>query len=200
MSEENDNIQFLGDVRKTEEDQGMELSRLKVLSDSYLAIEEEVKTMEAMLKEKKEIFRQLSQEEIPNFLQQFNLSSIQLESGEKITVKPDVSCSVTDYAKFIDFLKGREEDGIVKLTIAFDRMESDKQKELFNFLNEEQYLFGSDNKVHSQTMKKYFKELLGVGMTEEERVNAIANAQCVNSSSVEDFAKVFQYYKTTIKK
>ena len=178
------------------------LQRLKNLADSYFLIEKEVNEAEEYFKERKGLFNKLCQETIPDFLGQYGLSDIKLKSGEKIKVKEDLSVSISEEnkPKFFAFLKERNEDDIIKMQIHFDRMPSKKLQNLISFLNKEKFGYDSKRDVHSATRKKYFKELFGLHVDEDDRKVGIENNRYLRMQDVEEFANVFQIRKTKIKK
>lgn len=175
------------------------LLRLKRLVDQYKFIKSDIEEVELKLKEKKEYFNKLSQEEIPTLLNTFGLAEIKLVTGEKIKVKEDASVSVPDDKKeaFYAFLKERNEEDIIKLHFHFSRMPVEKMTELFSFLTEQDYDYSSDRGVHAQTLKKYFKELLGIG--DEEREKGIVEGRYLRKEDIENIANVFVLYRTYIK-
>lgn len=178
------------------------LDRLKSMSDNYFLLSEDIAAIEAQLKARKEQFRELTEKEIPEFLAQKGLSEIKLVSGEKIKVSDDLSVSISEEHKndFFNFLKKRNEEDIIKMQVSFDRMASEKLQKLIAFLNSEHYDYDAKRDVHAQTRKKYFKELLGFHVDEDDRIRGIQNGRYLRITDIEDFANVFQLKKTKIKK
>lgn len=177
------------------------LMKLEGLVEQYEWYQEQIDVLEAQLKEKKQFFNKVQQEEIPNLLNQHGLSEIKLKSGKKVIVKEEASVTVPRKKEdeFYKFLESREEDDIVKLHFAFNRMEHEKVKELFTYLGERDFDYTAERKVHPQTLKKYFKELLGIGLDKEERALGIKLGTYLRKQDVQDIANVFTYFKTTIK-
>lgn len=178
--------------------QSCDLERLSAMVSALDNADNKVKSVEEELKEIKSIRTKLSQETIPEYLNQFGLSELRLNDGRKIIVKDDVSVTVKDKQAFFSYLKQRKEDSIVKFTVSFDRMDTDKKEKLFNFLLENDYECSNETKVHSQTQKKYFKELLGIGKEPEEIADGLNNGTMVRPESIEGFAKVFAFKTTKI--
>ena len=175
------------------------LSQLERLAEQYQFTENDIEETELKLKEKKEYFNKLSQEEIPTLLYLYGLSEVKLKSGKKIIVKKNASVSVPDEKQeaFYAFLKERDEEDIIKLHFHFSRMPTEKTVSLFTFLTEGDFDYDSDRGVHSQTLKKYFKELLGIGDNEQAR--GVAEGRYLRKEDVTDIANVFVFFKTTIK-
>lgn len=176
-----------------------ELTELEELVKTYKLLQREIEEREAELSRCKEAFRMVAQESIPSLLNQHGLAEIKLRSGDKVIVKEDASVSVPDDKKpaFFEFLKSRDEEDIIKLHIAFKKMPIEKQKELFDFLNNYEYEYEADRGVHPMTLKSYFKKLLGVG--DEERAAGIAAGRYLRQQDIEGVANVFTFFNTKIK-
>lgn len=179
--------------------EGSELAQLETLVREYRELEEQIERQEAALAASKTTFRVIGQESIPNLLNQHGLSEIRLRSGTKVIVKEDASVSVPDDKKpaFFDFLKSRNEEDIVKLNLQFKKMPIEKQKELFEFLNNYDYEYESERGVHPMTLKAYFKKVLGVG--EEDRADGIAQGKYLKPQDVASVANVFTFFNTKLK-
>jgi len=197
----------MGDLEYLKEDERPTLDAeafrsLKEMIDSFKEYETEIGVLELQLKELKQGFNKLSGERIPEFLLMYGLTEIRIHTGEKIIVKEDISVSIDDahYQDFINFLRSRGDDDIVKLQVAFDKMESEKRSDLLTFLLENEYVYESKDNVHAQTLKKYFKDILGMSINDPEvKEEKIKSGQVVKKEQLIDFAKIFTYYKTTIK-
>jgi hypothetical protein len=195
---------FLAEASKADAKEGMTVDALEELSRLAHELqqnERDIAEKEAellLLKEKKQ---RLGGVEIPQLLLQRGLSQVRLKTGEKIEVKSGVSVSIPDdrRADFFQFLTNRREDDIVKLTVAFSRMESEAIERLNKFLVENAYDFDAKEDVNPNTLKKYFKELLGLDLDEEERAEGVAVGRLLRTQDVEAFAKVFTYYTTKVK-
>jgi len=176
-----------------------ELARLQQLVKEYQSRDAMVKDLEEELKLAKEAFNIVAQQEIPNILNQYGLSDIKLASGEKITVKEELSVSVKDdkLLDFYKFLKDRGDEDIIKLMFQFRRMPEEKMNDLFIFLKEYDYDYEYEKGVHPQTLKKYFKELLGIG--QDDREEGIRLKRYLRPEDVKSFATFFTYYTTKIK-
>lgn len=176
-----------------------ELTQLEELVKTYKLLERDIEELTEELSKRKETFRIVAQESIPTLLNQHGLSELKLRSGDKIIVKEDASVSVPDDKKpaFFEFLKSRDEEDIIKLNIQFKKMPAEKQKELFEFLNNYEYEYESDRGVHPMTLKSYFKKLLGVG--DEDRAAGIAAGRYLRAQDVAEVANVFTFFNTKIK-
>ena len=192
--------EFLKSEPKDEITKGA-LEKLATLTKKYLSYQEDIKENEEAGKKLKKVFNKLGQEEIPNLLAEYGLSEIKLSTGEKVIVKQGISATVPEdkEQEFYEFLKKRKEDDIIKLFLAFDRMEPFKLKMLFNFLNACEYDYGAQRKVHPQTLNKYFKELLGTDEEESVQAAGIKSGKFLRKEDLNHIANIFVYFKTTIK-
>jgi hypothetical protein len=144
-----------------------ELGQLKKLIDRQLAFEERVEELELELKEKKKRLRDVSQQDIPDFLANYGLSEIKLDDGRKVTVKSDVSVTIKNQEEFYDFLRERHDDSIIKSIATI----SDPTDEIRLKLSENGIHFTQESKIHSQTLKAYFREFMSLGLEPPESVN-----------------------------
>jgi len=177
------------------------LNELSNLTTKYLSYEEDIESAELVLKELKREFNKISQEKIPELLATYGLSEIKLATGEKVIVKENASVTVPveKQEAFYDFLKDRDEEDIIKLHFHFSRMATEKMTSLFGFLTEEEYDYDSDRGVHTQTLKKYFKELLGIGVDKEEYAIGVSDGVFLRKEDVVNIANVFTFFSTKIK-
>lgn len=176
-----------------------DLERLKDLVESYKILEGEIADLEARAAEKKKVFTAIAQEEIPALLHAAGLSEIKLATGEKIKVTEGISVSIADRDAFFDFLKKRGEDSIVKTAIELDRMEPAAREKVFSALYAAGVQFTAADAVNGQTLKKYAKDLIGVGRDPEEVAADLAAGRAVRREDVAGFLKIFTYWTTKIK-
>lgn len=186
-------------LKDSKKNQAADLARLVDLVSSYKILETEIADLEARVAEKKKAFQAVAQEEIPALLNQAGLSEIKLSSGEKVQVSEGVNVSIADKGAFFDWLKNRGEDGIVKMSLDFERMDPAAREALFAHLYAQGLKFAADETVHGQTLKKYAKELLGIGKDPDEIQAGMGAGQIVKREAVEAFLKVYTYWTTKIK-
>ena len=191
------NLDFLKDDEEQVEDGA--LKRLSSLTDAYRTLESNIAAIEAELKLQKEAFQQIAQVEIPNLVNQYGLSEIRINDKTKIIIKQDVSVSVPETTRgdFFKFLEDRGESDIIKLMISFPRMPDQKMADLFEFLNNYEYEFNAENNVHPMTLKKYFKNLLGIG--EDDQAEGVVSGKYLRMQDIEEFAKIYVYWTTKLK-
>lgn len=166
----NDAPNFLK-TETTEEQKKIEAGDLKHLADMVTALQLNdvaIASLEADLKDLKAIKLKLESDKIPSYLEEFGLSEIRLSDGRKIVIGEGVSVTVKDEQAFYKFLKDRHDDDIIKAAITIKEPENADA-----FLLE---LMGKGfdceyaEKIHSATLKKYFRGLLEVGEEAPESV------------------------------
>jgi hypothetical protein len=193
-----DTPNFLLDA-KAEPPDDSELSRLELLIENFRLYEDKIEALELELKSHKEAKRQIGQVAIPELLNKHGLSEIRLKSGMKVIIKEDASITVPpeNRESFYSFLKARKEEDIIKLQLQFKRMPQEQMTQLFEFLDGYEYEYDADNNVHPQTLKKYFKNLLGIG--EEDREQGIKDGRYLTPEKVQGFANIFTFFDTKLK-
>jgi len=139
------------------------LSELQGKVDHLLKVEAEIKDAEDALKILKKEQLRFSGEEIPTLLSQYGLSEIKLDTGQKIIVKEDLSVTVKDSFLYHKFLRKRSHDDIIKTVFEFGKLEHDDYEKVANAIDGTGIDYNASDKVHAQTTKKYFKELIGMG-------------------------------------
>ena len=132
-------------------------------------------------------------------LQTAGLSEIKLASGEKVKVQENQFVKIKDQEAFFKFLEDREDDVIIKLKYNFGKMLPKKKKELREFLMKNQYDYDSKDEVNYQTCQKYFRDLLGHEMSDEEKQDGLESGLVITKESIKYFADVFTTFKTKIK-
>jgi|WetSurMetagenome_2_1015567.scaffolds.fasta_scaffold140631_2 hypothetical protein len=142
----------------------------------------------------------LGRDVIPTLLRSRGLSDIRLKDKTKVIVKEDMSVTVPDEKKqaFMDWLKIRDEMDIVKLLVSFKRMPQSQQDELFALLDGSGFEYEHEEGVHPQTLKKYFKELLGVGIDEDERNIGREDGTFLCPEDVAAICDVFIFFNTKL--
>lgn len=188
-------------IEESEKDQQVvcDLKRLAELVKSLKEAEDKVDEINQQLSDAKAVKTRLSQEIIPEFLNKFGISNISLEDGTAIKIEDDASITIKSKPLFFNWLKERKEDDIIKLNIAFDKMESEKREKLFEFILDNDYDCENEEKVHSATQKAYFKRLLGIGKKEEDIKAGLESGSMVLPEKIEPFAKIYTFKKTKVK-
>lgn len=175
-----------------------DLNKLKELVEALQAAEKRVMEATEKLAGEKRVYNQLSQEDIPTYLGQYGLSELKLSNGQKVLVTEDINVTIKDEDAFYTFLRERKEDDIIKISADFPtKMEEEDRGKLFDFLCN--YDCKVRQGVHSQTLKKYFRELLGNDVDDEDRKVGLELNKYVEKETLEKFASIFTLKKTKIK-
>lgn len=180
-----------------QEEQELPPNQLARLVSRYRVLDEEVKKLEHELSEAKEAFNEISQTEIPQFLLQYGVSGVPLSTGEMLSIKQEVSASIKDMPAFAEYVTERGDDDILKTTMVLGKVPAEIAKRIRVLLLQE-FDLSADiaQTVHPQTLKKYVKELCGIGMDDpEDRLGD----RYVPLQELPDYVSVYTYFKTSLK-
>jgi len=145
---------------KTELIDGESMTELESLIGWYDIYKLKVAKAEEALAEAKKSFNEMATQRLPEFLLSHGITKICLRDGREVSIKEDISATVSDELAFRKWLKDRNEEDIIKLRYVFAKMKSEAIDKLSDFLVDNDYDFEIDESIHSATKKKYFKELL----------------------------------------
>lgn len=124
--------------------------------------EKEVAVLEQKLKDEKKALLKLTDEELPTMLAEIGLSSMKLDDGSEVTVKPTYGASilVDNRPAAYEWLREQGYDDIIKNTVAcqFGRGEDDKASAFKAFAEKEGYLAEQKEEIHPQTLRAFVKE------------------------------------------
>lgn len=171
------------------------LQRLVNLYDEQLAAVEET---EAAFEAAKKAFNKTSMEDIPEVLLGSGLSELRLADGRKVTVKEEISASVKDAPAFAEFVTERGDEDVLKTTLQLGKVPDNVLSAIKRMLAEKLDIYPEVTQtVHSQTLKKYIKEICGVGV--EDPAQQLGD-KYIPMHELPEFINVYRYYKTTIKR
>lgn len=184
------------------EEDGADANDLARLSDLVGMLKEtnaDIEDLEEKLEALSARRKALAQTEIPDLMRSRGLSEVRLADKTKVIVSEELKVSVPDdkRAAFIAFLEKRQEDDIAKNVFYFPRMPPERLAYIKEFLEANEYEFEAERNVHPQTLKKYFKTILGVG--DPDRDEGLKTGKYLAPAAVEDVASVFQYFETKLK-
>lgn len=173
------------------------LERLQRLVIRFEEEANEVEALEEKLAEAKKRYNKTSMEDIPEVLLGAGLSELRLADGRKVVVKEEISASVKDSTAFANFVKGRGDDDILKTTMVLGKLPDNILSSLKRLLAENLDLYPEVNQtVHSATLKKYVKEITGMGM---ENPAERLGERYIPMQELPECVSVFRFFKTTIK-
>ena len=129
--------------------------------------EQEVAALEQKLKDEKKVLLKLTDEELPTMLAEIGLTSMKLDDGSEVTVKPTYGASilVDNRPAAYDWLREHGHDDIIKNTVAcaFGRGEDDQESAFKSFAEKQGYYAEQKTEIHPQTLRAFVKERVESG-------------------------------------
>lgn len=146
-----------------------DLSRLTKMCEVLVARKEALLEAEVALAQQKHELTLLEREDIPAMMAELGITELKLASGQRIQVKEDVDCKITDFNrdKALTWLIEHGYGGIIKteVSVNFGRGERDKAQLLAADILE--HTIGQDvavvETVHPSTLKAFVRERLMAG-------------------------------------
>ncbi len=130
--------------------------------------EEYIASLESDLKKAKKGLQKLTDEDLPTMLQEIGLSSMKLDDGSEVVVKPTYGASITkgehgtvdNRPAAYEWLREHGYDDIIKNTItcSFGRGEDDQASAFKAVAEQEGYAPEQKTDIHSQTLRAFVKE------------------------------------------
>ena len=195
----NNPLPFKINAKKEAEQPICDLKLIKEYVDEYRKLHLEMQEKETAFDEAKKRFNNHRQEVIPKYLDQFSLSQIEVEGGDKITIKRDVSVSVKDEEKLFNWLIERKEDAIITDNITLKKVPQKIVDKLLFILGKENLDYTYSRKIVSQTLQAYVRNILGTKLTEEEKIGALKKDQIIEDDKLKDFINIYPYSVATVK-
>ena len=143
-----------------------ELNRLSRLANELIHKQNEVKELEDSIKAFKDRIRQISEQEIPDFLAEVGLSSFELDNGTKIKVEPFVRAHISkDRSKEAHaWLEDNGFGDIIKREVNCKFNKGDnKYVELKDKLDDLGQSYTTKESVHHATLNSFAKEQMEKG-------------------------------------
>jgi hypothetical protein len=145
-------------------------ARVAELTYQQSLLEEEVTTMEILLKDKKRKLTDIEQRELPEAMDKVGLSEFKTKNGTKVSVRPFYNASIPADRKdeALDWLEVNDHGGIIKTTVAtsFGKGEHEFAKAFLQFargFNEHPVDPEMTRGVHAQTLKAFVREMMEKG-------------------------------------
>ena len=144
-----------------------QLSTVSALARSQLRLHEQVNQAEAETKRLKEELRKIQEDLLPAAMAEFGLSSLELDDGSKISVKPYYGASInkenTDGA--FDWLNVNGFGDLIKnnITASFSRGEEQSAEQLKNELEGTGHRVSTKKWVEPMTLKAFVREQVEQG-------------------------------------
>lgn len=147
----------------------MSLERITQMAQLLLRHESQIAQLEEELSAEKAAALKLKREDLPELMREFNLLEFTLTSGEKIEVKEDIQCAITDERKnaAFDWLREHGFSGLIKtvVSVEFERGDIDRAELLALQLAAQELPAIMEEKVHPATLKSFINGELEAGRT-----------------------------------
>lgn len=143
------------------------LSQMSQLAQTLLDADVGIKDLEQKLKKAKERARDLREETIPAAMQELNLSTLGLLTGQVITIKRDVYASIPKDQQAAAY-KWLEDNGfgdIIKsvVNVEFGRKELAEAQKLTESLTNNGMNAALKESIHGSTLKAFLREQIAAG-------------------------------------
>lgn len=139
-----------------------DLSSLAVLAEQQIALETRLADLEGQLKATKEEHRQISENKIPEVMQEIGVEEFTLFDGSKISVKTFTEGSIikANEQQAFSWLRENEFDSLIKNEIRadFPREQDALAKEAEEYLQKLGLAVERREAVHPGTLKSFVKE------------------------------------------
>lgn len=141
------------------------LENLVKHAEEMAELKQTIDSIQGTIDELTKQYNYISQEIIPNMLDELGLKTFELKDGSKITVKDFLSGSLPKeedkFNQAIDWLKDHELESILKteVTLKFGKGEDNFAKNAIALLKENDYDPSSKYGVHPQTLYSSIREL-----------------------------------------
>lgn len=143
-----------------------EVDPISKACQDYVKVEQEIADLEALIKLKKEVLRQVN-ETIVTLMEERGVKSIKMSDGNSVDIKPFYTGSISEENKEAAFEWLRKEgyDDIIKnqVVIKFGRAEDDKADKLFSDLASKGLDADRNVKVEPMTLKGFIREMIENG-------------------------------------
>ena len=139
-----------------------EMVEVSELVSTIQDTQDQIDGIEDKLKAKKEVYRRLTEEDLPTKFASMNLSKLEMENGDKIEVKPvyrgHISKKNQDAA--FKWLRSNNHADLIKneVKVGFGKGEDIGAMRIKKFLNEQGYSFTDKEAVHPQSLSAFIRE------------------------------------------
>jgi hypothetical protein len=166
MTEENFDFSIFEQTSSQDE---ATLENLVKYAEEMAELKRTIESIEGTLSELSKQHNYISQEIIPNMLDELGMKTFELKDGSKITVKDFMSGSLPKeehaFNRAIDWLIDHDLESILKtdVNMKFGKGEENLAKNALELLKENGYEPSSKYGVHPQTLYSAIKEILKAG-------------------------------------
>jgi len=139
-----------------------DLASVSAMARRAKELEKEIEDMESVVKERKEQYRKLTEEAMPEAMTSLGMKGFDMEDGSKVTLKPFYSASITEArrAEAFAWLRTNGFDDIIKniVSVRFGKGEDELCARLLDLLREQRFPAEQAEKVEPMTLKAWVKE------------------------------------------
>ena len=144
-----------------------DLDGVSRLAQEAADLEQEIANVEQKLKDKKKALYKITDERLPEALEEMNLQKFTLRDGSEISVKPIYAASIPKDRRdeAFQWLRDHEFGDLVKnnVTVTFGRGEDDTAKDFIGFCGEQGFVPSQIEKVEPMTLKAWLRERVEEG-------------------------------------
>ena len=144
-----------------------ELDGVSRLAQKAADLEREIADVEQKLKDKKNALYKITDEQLPEALEEMNLQKFTLTDGSEISVKPIYAASIPKDRRdeAFQWLRDHEFGDLVKnnVTVTFGRGEDDTAKDFIGLCGEQGFVPSQIEKVEPMTLKAWLRERVEEG-------------------------------------
>ena len=144
-----------------------DLDGVSRLAQEAAELEQEIASVEQKLKDKKKALYKITDEQLPEALEEMNLQKFTLTDGSEISVKPIYAASIPKVRRdeAFQWLRDHEFGDLVKnnVTVTFGRGEDDTAKDFIGLCGEQGFVPSQIEKVEPMTLKAWLRERVEEG-------------------------------------
>ena len=144
-----------------------DLDGVSRLAQEAADLEQEIANVEQKLKDKKKALYKITDERLPEALEEMNLQKFTLTDGSEISVKPIYAASIPKDRRdeAFQWLRDHEFGDLVKnnVTVTFGRGEDDTAKDFIGFCGEQGFVPSQIERVESMTLEAWLRERVEEG-------------------------------------
>ena len=137
------------------------------LANEAVNLEREISDAEQLLKGKKQALIKITDEQLPEALEEMGLQSFTMTDGAEISVKPIYAASIPVGRKpeAFEWLRDHEFGDLVKnnVTVTFGRGEDEDARDFVDFCDAQGFVPSQTEKVEPSTLKAWLRERVEAG-------------------------------------
>jgi hypothetical protein len=138
------------------------IGKISTLAQRQLTLQNQIEEYQEIIADLAGKLKKVQEEELPTAMQEAGVSEFKLTTGNKITIKPFYSGSITDENREEAFgwLADNDMDDLIKtdFTVKYGKGEDDKAEDLQRLLTENNVNFSFKKHIHPQTLSAFIKE------------------------------------------